>query len=163
VIRLATAADAPAIAAIWNTVIADSVATFNSQPYTDATMAALIQARATAGHATFVDQALTGFVTYAQFRGGVGYRFSMEHTIHLTPAAQGRGLGRALMAAVEDHARVAGGHSMIAGIGAENAVGIAFHARMGYAQVARVPQVGLKFGRWMDLILMQKFLQKNDS
>jgi L-amino acid N-acyltransferase len=157
-IRPATAADAPAIARIWNALIRESVATFNSVEYTDTQIADMVAAKARDGHAFFVDDHVTGYATYGQFRGGVGYARSMEHSIHLSPTASGRGLGRALMKAVEDHARAQGAHSMIAGVGGENTAGIAFHAACGYAHVATIPAVGWKFGRWMDLLLMQKFL-----
>jgi phosphinothricin acetyltransferase len=82
----------------------------------------------------------------------------MEHTIQLAPEASGRGHGRALMTAVEDHARAGGAHSMFAGVSGENPEGRAFHARLGYVETAILPQVGWKFGRWMDLVLMQKIL-----
>ena len=112
------------------------------------------------GHATFVAEAdtLLGFVSYAQFRGGVGYATCMEHSVILAPAARGKGAGRALMSAIEDHARAAGAHQIIGGVSGENAAGIAFHAALGYAHVATIREAGFKFGRFMDLVLMQKFL-----
>ena len=82
----------------------------------------------------------------------------MEHSILLAPDAAGQGLGRALLTAVEDHARGAGAHTLIGGVSAENAAGRAFHARMGYAEAAILRDVGWKFGRYIDLVLMQKFL-----
>ena len=81
-----------------------------------------------------------------------------EHSILLAPGAQGSGLGRALLTAVEDHARAGGAHCLFAGVSAENDAGRRFHARMGYAEVAVLPDVGWKFGRYIDLVLMQKFL-----
>ncbi len=82
----------------------------------------------------------------------------MEYTLVLAPSAHGRGIGRGLLTALEDHARQGGVHSMIAGVSAENPLGIAFPAALGYAPVAVLPEVGFKFGCWMDLHLMQKFL-----
>lgn len=148
--------DAEAIAALWNPIIRDTAITFNSVEKTVETMTQEIAAR----HAFLLaeDDALLGFATYGQFRGGVGYARTGEHTIALAPDTRGRGIGRALMQALEDHAREAGFHSMIAGVSDENPGGIAFHERMGYAQVAVLPQVGWKFERWMDLILLQKLL-----
>ena len=160
-LRPATPDDAAAIAAVWNPFIREGFVTFNSALKPPAEIAALIQARTAAGHGFLVAEengAVAGFATYGQFRAGVGYAHTMEHTILLAPGAGGRGLGRALMAALEDHAAAAGAHSMIAGVSAANPPGIAFHAAIGYAERARLPQVGFKAGRWLDLVLMQKML-----
>ena len=160
-IRDARPEDAAAIAAIWNPVIRDTAITFNSAEKSPGDIAAMIRARQGDGHGFLLAEAegqVAGFATYAQFRGGVGYARTMEHTILLAPAAQGRGLGRALMTAVEDHARAGGVLSIFAGVSAENPAGRAFHAAMGYAEVAILQRVGFKFGRAMDLVLMQKFL-----
>lgn len=160
-IRNATPEDAPGIAAIWNPVIRDTAITFNAAEKTNAEIARLIADRQQAGHAFLVaddEGGIAGFATYAQFRGGVGYARTMEHTILLAPTAHGMGLGRALMSAIETHARNAGALSLIAGVSAENPAGRAFHARLGFAEVAILQRVGFKFGRTMDLVLMQKFL-----
>ncbi|MEN9411315.1 MAG: hypothetical protein RL216_3289 [Pseudomonadota bacterium] len=160
-IRDATAADAPGIAAIWNPVIRDTTITFNSAEKSCDEIAAMIRDRQQAGHAFLVsdaDGAVAGFATYAQFRGGIGYARTMEHTILLSPTAKGAGLGRALMSAIETHARDAGAISLFAGVSAENPAGRAFHARIGFTEVAILQRVGFKFGRAMDLVLMQKFL-----
>lgn len=159
-IRLATIADAPAIAALWNPYIRETAVTFNAAEKSVEDVAKLIADRAALGHATFVamDPGLLGFASYAQFRGGIGYATCMEHSILLAPEARGRGAGRGLITALCDHAKAAGAHQMIAGVSAENPDGIAFHAKLGFAEVARVPQAGFKFGRFIDLVLMQKFL-----
>lgn len=62
------------------------------------------------------------------------------------------------MARLEDHARAGGGHTLFAGVSGENAAGIAFHEKVGFRTVAVIPEVGRKFGRWLDLVLMMKFL-----
>jgi phosphinothricin acetyltransferase len=160
VIRRATAADAAAIAVLWNPWITDTAVTFNATEKAPGDVAAMIHERDRLGHATFIAEAdtLLGFVSYAQFRGGIGYATCMEHSVILAPEARGKGAGRALMQAVEDHARAAGAHQMIGGVSGENAAGIAFHAALGYAHVATIREAGFKFGRFMDLVLMQKFL-----
>jgi L-amino acid N-acyltransferase YncA len=161
VIRPAEARDAEAVAAIWNPVIRDSAITFNAIEKDPDDLVRLFIEKRTLGHAFLVAEeagALLGFASYGQFRAGVGYARSFEHTIILAPGARGRGLGRALIGAIEDHARAAGGHGLIAGVSGENEAGIAFHKAMGFAEVARVPEVGWKFERWMDLVLLQKFL-----
>lgn len=160
-IRPATDADTAGILSIWNPVIRDTVITFNSVEKTPDDIARMIADRHAAGHAVLVADdgtGVTGFAAYAQFRNGAGYARTMEHTILLAPGMGGQGLGRALMSAIEDHARVAGAGSMFGGVSAENLPGRAFHAAIGYAEVAVLPRVGFKFGRWLDLVLMQKFL-----
>jgi phosphinothricin acetyltransferase len=159
-IRRATAQDAEAIAAIWNPYIRDTAVTFNPTEKSASDVALMIADRDRLGHATFVaeDGAILGFASYAQFRGGAGYRTCMEHSIILAPSARGRGAGRGLMAALLAHAQAGGAHQMIAGVSAENPDGVAFHAALGFAQIARVPEAGHKFGRFIDLVLMQKFL-----
>jgi len=160
VIVRAEAGDLDAILTLWNAVIRDTTITFTSAPKTATQIATLL-----ADQPVFVarsggragGQAL-GFTTYGQFRGGDGYRLTMEHAIYLAPDARGKGLGRGLLEAVEDHARAAGAHALIAGISGENDPAIAFHAAMGFDHVGLIPEAGHKFGRFLDLVLMRKRL-----
>jgi phosphinothricin acetyltransferase len=160
VIRPAGAGDAGAIAALWNHYIRDTLVTFNFAEKSEEEVAAMIAARTAGGQAFLLaeDGELLGFATYSQFRGGVGYARTMEHTVLLDAAARGRGVGRALMAAVEDHARAGGVHSLFGGVSGANPDGRAFHLAVGYAEVAVLREVGWKWGRWLDLHLMQKIL-----
>jgi len=156
-IRPALATDAAAIADFWNPFIRDTVVTFNPVEKSSAEVAAMI-----AGREVFLvaeeGGVVLGFATYGQFRGGLGYAFAQEHTIILAPQAKGRGLGRRLMQALEAAARAQGHHIMVGGVSGSNPAGIAFHAALGYAEVGRVREAGWKFGRWHDLVLMQKIL-----
>lgn len=161
IIRDATADDAAAITRYWNPQIRDTAVTFTTLQKDPAQLAAEIVARQAEGKAFLVAcdaRKILGHATYFQFRGGPGYAYTVEHTVVLDPAAWGRGVGRALMQTLEDHARRAGMHSMIAGVSGDNPGGAAFHDRIGYRHVATLPQVGYKFGRWMDLVVMQKLL-----
>lgn len=156
-IRPAAPTDAPAIAEIWNRIIRETTATFTTVEKDPAHLARQI-AEGTPWWVAEVNGTVQGHATYGQFRGGPGYARSMEHSIHLAPAASGRGLGRALMETLEAHARAAGVHVMVAGVSSDNPAGQAFHARIGYVECGRVMQAGHKWGRWLDLILMQKIL-----
>lgn len=160
-IRDAVESDAAGIAVIWNRVIRETAVTFNSAEKPSEEVAAMIAERQSAGHGFWVAEAegeILGFVTVSQFRGGVGYARTLEHTIIMAPGSSGRGLGRALMVTMEDHCREQGAHSVFAGVSGENPDGVAFHEAVGYRLVCILPEVGFKFGRWMDLHLMQKFL-----
>lgn len=159
-IRPAEDGDIAAVAGFWNAIIRDTTITFSSTPKTPESLAAMIAERRAAGREFFVlrEGGAIGLATYDQFRDGNGYAHAMEHTIILEPRAQGRGTGRALMAHLEDHARAGGAHTLFAGVSGENAPGIAFHERLGFRTVATIPEAGRKFGRWLDLVLMMKFL-----
>ena len=157
IIRDATAADAGAIAAIWNHDIRTGVSTFNTVEKDLGTLAAAI-----ASEAVFLvaedGGRVIGFATYGPFRGGPGYARTMEHTIYLDARGRGKGTGRALMTELEARARAGGVHVLVAGVGGENTAGISFHLRLGFQEVGRMPHVGRKFDRWMDLVLLQKML-----
>jgi len=156
-IRPATHTDAEAIAAIWNALIRETTHTFTTVEKDPADIAAQI-ARGTPWWVAEVAGAVAGHATYGQFRGGSGYARAMEHSVHLAAPAWGKGLGRGLMTALEDHARAAGAHTMIAGVSGENLPGQSFHAAIGYKECGRVREAGFKWGRWLDLVLMQKIL-----
>jgi len=160
-IRPARPKDAADILQIWNEEIRQSFATFTSVAKTRADLEHMISKKSALGHAFLVFERkghVVGFATYGQFRGGMGYRHTAELTVYLHPAARGEGVGRLLLAALEDHAQRAGYHSMWAGISAANPAAAAFHERLGYERIAVLPEVGRKFDQWIDLILMQKRL-----
>lgn len=157
IVRPARAEDAGPLVALWNPWIRDTAITFTTDEKTEAGLASDIAARGPAFVVAEDGGTLLGFATFFPFRAGPGYAWTKEHTVILAPEARGRGAGRALMAALEDEARRQGVHALMAGISAENPAGVAFHAAIGFHEVARLPQVGRKFGRWMDLVLMQKF------
>lgn len=158
IIRPACAADASPLTALWNPWIETTAITFSTALKTPEGIASDIVARGDAFLVAEDAGRLLGFATFFAFRGGPGYARTKEHTVILAPEARGRGAGRALMTALEEVARSQQVHSLFAGVSAENPAGVAFHAALGFTEAARLPQVGYKFGRWMDLVLMQKFL-----
>lgn len=153
-IRAAEAGDVEKIATIWNAVIRDTTATFTTTEKTTADVEAMLNS----AYPVLVLDDGSGFATFGPFRNGPGYARTMEHSIHLAPEARGRGQGAGLLAALEAIAITREIKVLIAAIAGENEVAQRFHRRVGYAQSGRLPKVGWKFGRWHDLVLMQKFL-----
>jgi len=104
---------------------------------------------------------VVGWAAYGDFRDSrrwPGYRFTVEHTVHVARSHWGCGVGRALVEALADRARRDGKRVMVAGIDGSNTDSITFHARLGFHEVARLPGVGEKWGRRLDLVLMQRDL-----
>ncbi len=158
-IRLATPQDAAGICTIWNHYIRDTTVTFLPDEKSLSEVETLIATQPVlVWHPQSDRDAVAGFARYFQFRGGRGYARTVEHTVLVSPDHAGQGGGRALMSALCDHAQAAGLHSMWAGVSGENTPAVAFHAACGFVEIARLPEVGHKFGRWIDLVLMQRML-----
>ena len=150
-IRRAGASDAAAVAAVWNPIIRDTAITFTDREKTEEDIRALIEAQP-----FWIIEGGAGFATHGVFRAGPGYAGTREHTIHLAPGARGRGLGRALIEALQAGARADGYRVLIGAVSGSNPAGIAFHTAMGFQTAGRLPDVGVKGGRFHDLVLMLK-------
>lgn len=162
IMRPATIADLPAITDIHNDVIATSTAIYSTAPVTLENRRAWFDARIAGGFPVLVatdgDQVL-GFSSFGEFRGPwTGYRFSVEHSVHVRSDRRGQGIGSGLIEALFPLAMATGKHAMIGAIDAANEGSLRLHERLGFNRVARLPEVGYKFGRWLDLILVQRFV-----
>ncbi len=157
-IRPAEVADVPQILAIWNPLIRTTSATFTTVEKTADCLTADVTARDAAFLVAEEAGGVLGFARLGTFRGGPGYTHTAEHTVILAPWARGRGVGRALMQRLEERAREDGIHVLVAGVSGENRPAIAFHRAIGFDEAARLPEVGWKFGRWMDLVFLHKRL-----
>jgi phosphinothricin acetyltransferase len=100
-----------------------------------------------------------GFASFGDFRPWPGYRFTVEHTVHVRADYRGQGVGGSLMHPLIERAIGLGKHVMIAGVDAENAPSLRFHERLGFERVAHFREVGFKFGRWLDLVFLQRLLR----
>ncbi len=103
---------------------------------------------------------IAGFSTFGDFRSWPGYRFTIEHSVHVRVDARGKGLGERLVRALFPRAAALGKHVMVAGVDAANTGSIRFHERLGFEQVGRLREVGWKFDRWLDLVFLQKTLDR---
>ena len=156
--------DFSTIADILNDSILHSTASFESNPKTAEDIAQLTLYLDKQDLPLFVirdsetiNPRVLGFGYYRQFRANSGYRFCFEHSVYVNNTAKGLGLGRALLCAMETHAcQYKKAHVMIGGISADNIESIEFHRRCGYKETARLPQVGFKNNRFVDLVIMQK-------
>ena len=105
-----------------------------------------------------------GYAYAGQFRPRPGYRFLVEDSVYIHPAATGQGLGRALLSELIRLCEQAGKRQMLAVIGdAANAGSIALHTRLGFRHAGVLQASGWKHGRWLDTVLMQKALGPGDT
>lgn len=144
-----------AITAIHNHAVEHSTAIWDEDPVDIADRARWMSDRQAAGFPVLVavDEAgeVLGFGSYGTWRTRSGYRRTVEHSVYVREDQRGKGLGRALLTALIEHARAAGIHVMVAGIEAGNVGSIRLHERLGFVLEGTMPQVGEKFGRWLDL------------
>ena len=160
-IRAAAEADLPAILAIYNDAVVNTTAIWNDDVVDLDNRRAWFAARGAQGYPVLVAEAdgvVLGYASYGDFRPFQGYRFTVENSIYVAAEARGRGAGAKLLAALIDHASAAGKHVMVAGITADNAVSLRLHERHGFVETARMPELGFKFGRFLDLVFLQKRL-----
>jgi phosphinothricin acetyltransferase len=161
-IRPATPADIPAIACIYAHAVETGTASFELTAPDEAEMARRMNELAPKGFPYFaaeVDGRLAGYAYAGLYRTRPAYRFTLEDSVYIAPDCQGRGVGRALLAALIEESTKRGFRQMIAVIGdSEQAASIALHATLGFAYVGTLPNVGFKFGRWLDTVLMQRAL-----
>ncbi len=164
VIRAAVAADAEQVAAIFAHYVATSVATFEEvapsaadwrRRLVDLTALSLPFLVAGAGE----EEAICGFAYASPWRPKPAYRYTVEDTVYLSPGHGGRGIGTALLSGLLAGCEAAGARQVIAVIADTGSdASVALHRRLGFADVGKLPQVGFKFGRWVDTALMQKDL-----
>ena len=161
-IRAASEADLPAIRDIYNEAVRHTTAIWNEEEVDLADRRLWYQARITRGFPVLVaaqDDTILAYASYGDFRTFAGYRFTVENSIYVHRNHRGQGVAKELLPALIEHARAAGLHTMIAGIEAQNAASFSLHEQFGFVEVGRLPEVGFKFGRYLDLVFMQLQLQ----
>lgn len=161
-VRAARPDDIDAVTVIFNDVIATSTAVYFTQPTTPAERRAWFDARVADGFPVLVaecDGAVVGFSSFGQFRGAwPGYLHSVEHSVHVHPGHRGHGVGSALVRALFPLAEAMDKHVMVGGVDAANEGSLRMHERLGFQRVAHFREVGRKFGRWLDLVFVQRFV-----
>ena len=165
-IRLASAADASAVAGIYAHHVAHGTASFDTDPRSEQETAARIAQCDAHGWPFLVaerDGKVVGYAYATQFRDRPAYRSTCENSIYIAPTNIGQGIGRQLLAALVEAAAEAGFRQMIAVIGGAEPASVALHGKAGFVEVGRMRSVGRKFGRWLDTLYMQRSLGAGDS
>jgi len=153
--------DLPAILAIYNEVILNSTAVYAEAPVDLANRRAWFEARRGAGCPVLVaadEGQVLGFGSYGDWRPWPCYAATVEHSVHVRADRRGQGIGRAIVAELVARARAAGKHVILGGVDADNAASIGLHRSLGFEEAARHREVGRKFGRWLDLVIMERRL-----
>jgi L-amino acid N-acyltransferase YncA len=166
-IREASVADIPAIQAIYAHHVQTGTGTFDEAPPSAEEMTDKLRKVIDHGWSWLVatdPTGVLGYGYYTQYRDRSAYRYCVEDSIYVRDDVRGQGVGKALVAALIEHATARGMRQMIAVIGdSENVGSIGMHASLGFHMVGTLRAVGMKFGRWIDVVTMQRALGRGDA
>lgn len=148
-----------AILAILNESILNSTAVYDYQPRSMETISTWFAAKRQGGFpvlgAVSDHGELIGFATYGAFRPWPAYKYTVEHSLYVDAERRRKGIGKQLLGALIERAMKQNYHAIIGGIDSANTASIALHVKLGFMHVATLPEVGFKFGRWLDLYFYQ--------
>jgi L-amino acid N-acyltransferase YncA len=160
-IRAATDGDLPGIFAIFEDAVRTSTAIWIDDPGTIEDRRAWLLLRRSQNYPVLVateDERILGYGSLGDFRPYEGFRGSVEHSIYVARNAQRRGVGRALLTALVASARKLGKRVLVAAIESTNTASLELHLSFGFRETGRLPGVGEKFGRSLDMVLLQREL-----
>ncbi len=159
-VRLADLDDAPAIRDIYNREVVTSTVTFDLVPRTIDDQRAWVAAHAGAHPAVVAteDDEVVGFGSLSPYRDRPAYATTVEDSVYVRHDRRGQGVGRALLEELVRLATVHGFHTVMARVVGNHQVSIALHRACGFQLVGVEREVGRKFGRWLDVALMQRLL-----
>jgi L-amino acid N-acyltransferase YncA len=166
-LRPSTEADLPAIQAIYAQAVLQGTGTFETEVPELSEMArrrAEVLGRNLPWLVAEQDGQVLGYAYANYFRPRLAYRFCLEDSIYLSPVAQGKGVGRLLLAELIARSEALGARQMLAVIGdSENKGSIGVHTALGFEHTGVLKSSGWKFGRWLDVVLMQRQLGQGDQ
>jgi len=157
-IRPAGESDLADILRIYNQAIEKTTAVFEYRPHTLEMRRDWFRAKQAASLPILVaveSGPVLGFASYGPFRAWPAYKYSVELSVYVDEVARGRGIGSALVRSILASAREQDLHVVMAGITSDNTISLRLHEKLGFVEVAHIPEVGYKFGRWLDLKLLQ--------
>jgi len=160
-LRAAVRVDVPQIAAIYAEQVRTGTASFEYEPPAVPEMTRRYDAIVAAGYPYFVAEdaqgVVVGYAFASTYRPRPGYRYTVEDSVYVAPAAGGRGIGHRLLSRLIEACTQRGDRLMVAVIGdVGNAASIRLHRALGFVDIGRMPGVGWKFDRWIESLLMQR-------
>ena len=164
-VRPAHRADLPAIHDIYNDAVMKTTASYDYEPRPFAYRLGWFEEHERERLPVFVaiDEAkrVVGWSSLSRYHARKGYQFTVENSVYVSAAHRGRGVGKLLMPPLIDSAGALGLRAIIAAIDGENQASVRLHERFGFAHVGHFKEVGYKFGRWLDVIYMERLLEHN--
>ena len=161
-IRPTTVADLPSVTEIYAHEVREGTATFELVLPDLAEMTRRFQTLMDGGFpyiVAVIDGSVVGYAYASSYRPRPAYRFTVENSVYLRPAIHRRGIGRQLLERLITECETRGFRQMIAVIGdSANAGSVGVHSACGFQMIGTHPNVGLKFGRWLDTVMMQREL-----
>jgi len=157
-IRDATKSDVPAILGIYNDVVTNTTAIYDERPSTLDERQAWFEARSK-NFPVLVGELngeVVGFSTFGEWRSRWGYRFTVEHSVHVRADCRGKGFGRQLIEVLFPRAAAMNVHMMIAHIDSAAAASLRLHEKLGFKNVGTFREVGKMRGGWLSVVAMQK-------
>jgi L-amino acid N-acyltransferase YncA len=161
-IRPYQSSDAEIIVGILNYYIANSTALYDYELRTTEQQQAIFDEKLKKGFPVIVatiNDLLVGFGYYSEFRFREAYKFTVEHSVYVSPGEHGKGIGKVVLQSLIDLAKQQKLHTMVAVIDSENEGSIAFHEQFGFETVGNIRESGFKFERWLHSIIMQLMLE----
>ena len=159
-VRPATEADLPAVHAIYNHYVLCSTCTYQTQVEPLAARQAWFAARGPEHPVTVaeLDGAVVGWGALSRFHPRAAYGRTVENAVYVRHDRHRRGVGRAVLSDLIGRAEAVGHHTVVALVDGEQAGSLALHERLGFAPAGRLRQAGFKFGRWLDVVYLQRML-----
>ena len=161
-IRPATRPDLPGMLEIYNEAVLHTTATYDYEPRTLEHRTQWFEERQRDHYPVFVavdgSGRVTGWSALNPFHVRIGYRFTAENSVYVAADWRGQGIGKLLLGPLVEGAKARGLHAIIAAIDADNQASLRLHAAFGFERVGHFKQTGFKFGRWLDVVYMEKLV-----
>ncbi|HTB32706.1 MAG TPA: GNAT family N-acetyltransferase [Bacteroidia bacterium] len=161
-IRIAEDKDLPEILEIYNYAILHTTSVYSYKPHTLDMRKKWLEEKRAANHPVFVAETggkIVGFIAYGPFRAWPGYKYTVEHSVHIHKDFRRQGIARILLAKLIEAAKENNVHAILGAIDADNHASVKLHEQFGFREVGHLKEVGYKFNKWLDLVFYELVLE----